>query len=405
VVTARTALVALAITLAIQSFTSLAVTSTSVLAPAIASDLGLSPKLIGVFVGLVYAGGAVASLISGGFISRYGAIRVSQAGVLLCVVGMIALPLGTLSPLALVPTLLLAPIVIGMGYGPITAASSQILIRTTPPARMAFTFSLKQTGVPVGAAIAGALLPGLALAFGWRTALAVAAMLGLAIGALAESTRKGLDTEHRAEQRVSFAALVSPLKIVFARPSLKEFAIIGFGYASVQMCVTGFLVVYLTEELHRSLVAAGIALTVTNLGGIAGRLIWGALADRYIRPRIVLGACGIIAAGCGFSLAAFASGWSSPTLLAVCALFGASAIGWNGVQLSQVARHSPRGQAGAVTGAIGFLTFTGVVLGPPIFGGLAGLTGYYHVGFAVFGVISLTGGAWLLCTREKPVPA
>ena len=53
---ARTAAVALAITLAIQMFTSLAATATSVLAPEIARDLGISPKLVGVFVGLVYVG-------------------------------------------------------------------------------------------------------------------------------------------------------------------------------------------------------------------------------------------------------------------------------------------------------------------------------------------------------------
>ena len=36
-----------------------------------------------------------------------------------------------------------------------------------------------------------------------------------------------------------------------------------------------FLVVYLTESLGYSLVAAGFALTVANLGGIVGRILWG----------------------------------------------------------------------------------------------------------------------------------
>ena len=45
-----------------------------------------------------------------------------------------------------------------------------------------------------------------------------------------------------------------------------------------------FLVVYLTETLGYSLVAAGFALTVANLGGIVGRIVWGAVADRCLRP-------------------------------------------------------------------------------------------------------------------------
>ena len=48
--------VALAVTLAIQIFTSLAAPATAVLAPVIAPDLGIPPQLIGVFVGLIYAG-------------------------------------------------------------------------------------------------------------------------------------------------------------------------------------------------------------------------------------------------------------------------------------------------------------------------------------------------------------
>ena len=65
----------------------------------------------------------------------------------------------------------LAPLLIGLGYGPITPASSHVLARTASPRRMALTFSLKQTGVPLGAALAGAALPLLAVGSGWRTAL------------------------------------------------------------------------------------------------------------------------------------------------------------------------------------------------------------------------------------------
>jgi len=139
------ALTALAVTLAIQAFTSLAATATSVLAPEIARDIGLPAKLIGVFVGLVYLGSMLASLASGGYIERYGSIRVSQIGVLLCGIGV---ALVCAPPWALV----LAPIMIGLGYGPITPASSHLLVRTAPPKRMALTFSIKQTGVPLGAA-------------------------------------------------------------------------------------------------------------------------------------------------------------------------------------------------------------------------------------------------------------
>ena len=102
---ARTAAIALAITLAIQVFTSLAATATSVLAPEIGRDLGFAPKLVGVFVGLMYAGGMSASLASGGFIERYGAIRVSQVCVLFCAAGLGMVVAYATGPAVLLPML------------------------------------------------------------------------------------------------------------------------------------------------------------------------------------------------------------------------------------------------------------------------------------------------------------
>jgi MFS family permease len=150
-----------------------------------------------------------------------------------------------------------------------------------------------------------------------------------------------------------------------------------------------------------SLIAAGFALTVANLGGITGRIVWGAVADRFIRPKVLLGLIGVATGVCAFLTAGFGTAWPPVGLLAVCALFGATAIGWNGVQLAQVARLAPVGHAGAVTGAAGFVTFAGVVIGPPAFASLAGVTGSYRSGFMAFGSLSLICGLWLLHKHRK----
>ena len=78
-----------------------------------------------------------------------------------------------------------------------------------------------------------------------------------------------------------------------------------------------------------------------------------------------------------------APAWPVWLVLPLAALYGATAIGWNGVQLAELARRAPAGQAGAVTGASGFVTFGGVVGGPLLFAGLAGLTGGYRTSFLV----------------------
>ena len=49
-------------------------------------------------------------------------------------------------------------------------------------------------------------------------------------------------------------------------------------------------------------------------------------------------------------------------------LLGATAIGWNGVYLAEVARQAPKGQASVATGGTLGFTFFGVLCGPPLFG-------------------------------------
>jgi MFS family permease len=390
------AAVALAITLAIQIFTALAATATSVLAPEIGRDLGIAPKLVGVFVGLTYAGSMAASLASGGFIARYGAIRVSQVCVLLCAGGVLMVAGATALPAVQVFTVAVAPVVIGLGYGAITPASSQVLARTASPSRMALTFSIKQTGVPAGAALAGALLPIAALRIGWHAAFTLVAATGLIIAAAAEATRAALDADRIPGRAMSIGAVLAPLLHVLRTPALAELALTGFVYAALQVCLMSFLVVYLTETLHYSLVAAGFALTAANLGGIVGRIAWGAIADRQLAPRALLGLIGVAAGFCAWSAAAFGAGWPVVAILGTCVLFGATAIGWNGVQLAEVARSSPAGQVGATTGAAGFVTFSGVMAGPPAFALISVVTDGYRTGFAAFGAFSVACGAWLL---------
>lgn len=400
----RRALVALGATLAIQVYTSLAATTVPVLAPEVARSFGVSPKLVGVYVGILYVGSMTASLVSGGPIGRWGAIRVSQACVLLCALGIALLPVaaGAAAALALAACV---PAILGLGYGPITAASSQVLARTAPPSRMALTFSIKQTGVPAGAALAGAVLPAIALSAGWQaTALGVAAA-GALVALAAQAVRADFDRDRDRRRAMTLAGVLAPLREVIAHRRLADLSLLGFFYAAGQVCAMSFLVAFLAEGLGHSLVLAGAALSTMTVGGVAGRIVWGGVADRTRAPSRVLVALGLVAGACALAVAAWPDAAPLWPLFGVLALLGATAIGWNGVQLAEVARHAPPGAAGAITGASGFITFGGVVCGPPAFAVLASATGSYRVGFAAVGAMLLFAAAlYALRTRTAPVP-
>lgn len=397
--TRQTALVALVATLTIQVYTAVVSSAPAVLAPVLAPDLGITPVWIGVFVGIMYTGAMLGSLGCGEFIARYGAIRVSQACVLICAVGM---ALMAVVPGSAVPLLVVTAFAMGFGYGPITAASSEVLVRTTPPSRMALTFSIKQTGVPAGAALAGAVLPGLALLAGWRAAFVAVALLGVVVMLAAQPTRRALDVRDPSRPSFSLSAIFAPLKSVLASPPLLELSLVGSAFAAVQVCLTAFLVVFLTDALHWSLVASGLALTCATVSAVPGRILWGVAADRVLSPNRILALIGVLTACFALAFAFATPAWPAFVVLPLAALFGATAIGWNGVQLSELARRAPPGTAGAVTGASGFVTFGGVVTGPLLFAGLAGATGSYRAGFFMCAAISAIAAAVLLRRGRGP---
>src|SRR6476620_4749658 len=180
----------LATTLAIQALVAMAVLTVPAMAPAMAESLGVSPTLIGAYVAIVYIGAMLASLLAGPLVIRYGAIRVSQLGLLVCAAG--------LALLAKAPGLVSTAIgafLVGVGYGPITPASTHLLARTTPPHRMALVFSVKQTGVPLGGAMAGALVPALLLAGGVDAALLAVAFGNIVCALISQPMRAGMDSD------------------------------------------------------------------------------------------------------------------------------------------------------------------------------------------------------------------
>ena len=292
--------------------------------------------------------------------------------------------------------------VLGLGYGPITPASSQVLARTAPPARMALTFSLKQTGVPAGAALAGAGLPALALALGWRPALSLVAALGLLVVVAAQPARRSLDADRKPARPLTLVGVLAPLRIVLGSRALSELSLAGFIYAATQVCLTSFLVVYLTEvaRLCRSSTPGSRSQSpapAASSGGSAG-----ALSPIVSWHRAACSASSACSPACAPRRRRRSTrDWPPALVLAPCALFGATAIGWNGVQLAELARHAPKGAAGAITGASGFITFVGVVVGPPLFALLATLTGGYRAGFVACGLASGLCGLYFLASKSK----
>lgn len=391
----RPVVLPLAATLAVQTLVALAVYCAPVMAPVAALSLGVAPSAIGYFIALVYLGSMLGSVTSGGWVARFGPIRVSQVGLALSLVGL------ALGASAWLPLMALGAVVIGLGYGPATPASSHILARATPPGLVALTFSIKQTGVPLGGAIAGALVPAMIHVLGWRASALAIGLACLALAFAVEPVRPRYDHGLNRKAPISLRSAFAPVALVLRESRLREMALTSFIYGGVQITLVTYLVTFLTDAFALRLVLAGLVMAVSQVASVIGRVAWGVIADRVLSRRRMLGLLGL---GMGVSaIVTLAAGpqWPGWLLFVYAAVFGATAVGWNGVYLAEVAHLAPQGQTSQATGGCLFFTFLGVVVTPPLFNVVLSLAGSYAAAYAVFGVPSLAIGARLLLARPS----
>ena len=374
----------------IVSFTSIVA---PVLAPLAAADLGVDPELVGFHVALVYGVCALSSLLSGGFIRRFGPLRIVQASLVLAAAAAAIFALGT------VAAALAGAVALGLCYGPMTPSSSQILQRTTPPRRINLVFSIKQTGVPGGTFLAGLVLPSLAGLIGWQAALAGLAALACAFALALQPLRAHLDDE-RDPARPAFRLghIGAMVRELLRDARLRRITIVAVCYTGMQQALAGFLVVYLTTRIGLPLVAAGALLAASQGAGAVGRIAWGLLADRLGRPQLVMGGLGLAMTACALAAGAFTADWPVAAIALVCVAFGGTATAWNGVYLAQVARFAPAGRAGEFTGVSNFFGFAGVMIVPALFSAILATTGSYAIGFAA--IAAATGIGALAILRE-----
>ncbi len=386
---------ALLLTITAQIMASTAMTTPSVLAPVAAPELGFAPQSIGVFVSAVYLAAIFSGLIGGHYVRQFGALRLSQVAMTLIAMGLLVVATG-------IPALLLlATTAIGIGYGLTNPTAAQILSQHSPVRSRGLFFSIKQTGVPIGVALAGLLVPVFLGWWSWRGAVIATSTLIACELLLLTPYRKRFDGNLEAVKLNWHAVLTRPLVRVMRDPPLRSLAICSACYSGMQVCFLTFLVSDLNLERGFSLTAAAGILATAQITSIIARPFWGVITDRYVAPRILLGLLGL---GMAATLALFGMlSTQAPVIVVVSTamLVAATVVGWNGVFFAGIAQHAPPHEIAMITGGTQFLTFGGAMVSPLLFAaGVTVLKGYSQT-FLLFALAPLAMGLWLLVEEKR----
>jgi MFS family permease len=382
-------LLALGATLLAQSASSFMGQCLPVVAPLLTASTGLAPERIGNLSSLVSLGTVLFLAFGSPFLARLGPVRSLQAGAGCAVLGLLVAASGVW------PALLLAALLLGIGYGPTPPAGSRILAATAPPAHRTLIFSIKQAGAPAGGALAGLLVAPLAARFGWQPALALAMAVGVLSALLIAPLRAVMDSERDPQRSIRprdvlhIRTLRAPLDALRSSPQMVSLTALAMSFAVVQGCLFSFSVTYLTQRgpglQGLSLAEAGFAYACMQGAGVFARVFLGWFADRTGEPAHNLVAQAYVAAvavaGYGFFMPADIGLPLVALLAGAAGFFGCS---WNGITLAEVARLSrPERVADATSGSTMFI-FLGYVAGPSLFAAAVPLLGW-HLPFLLAG--------------------
>lgn len=348
------------------------------------ADIGLGDRALGFVVGGFFASAALGSALLGRLAERLGGVRAMQCGLAVsAVIGVLVVSVAR-SPLTLGALLLVG----GSANALTQPAANLLLVERLPAARMGIAFALKQAGMPTATLVGGALVPLVAVTYGWRWTFAIATAIALA----AFATLIGLSAAPPIQAAGAPATAPTPRR----RPDLPLRLLAGYGAVGLLAAATaGALTAFLVTAAEGAGVAegpAGLLLTAGSAVGIVSRLVHGRLADgprllpiRRVALLLLIGAA---------AFAVLMAHRPATYLLALVPVFGAG-WAWPGLFNLSVVRNNPSAPA-AATGMSQTGIYIGAASGPVLGGLIAERFGYSTLWATCAVTATIAGGGALL---------
>lgn len=352
-------------------------------------DLGLSTAQLGLLLSAAQLVPLVGLLVAGELLDRIGERWVVGAGA--CVVG-VGLLLGSAVP-GYVP-LLCVLIVVGAGYSTIQPGGSKSVAAWFDASQRGMAMGIRQAGLPLGAAIASAVLPFVAEEFGWRATLVaggLSALLGAGVfmGFYRRPPTGG--AQHQQDDGGSPTSLREQLDArigMLREPAMVKIMLSGTSLITVQCAVGVLSVLHLHRTTSLAAGTAALVLVVAQGVGVVGRVCLAAWSDRSGSGRYASVMICMIAVIAGMVALMTPAGRSPAVACAVFVWLGFFGYGWYGPWVAYVAESAPPGKTGIALGLAMSVNQIAIVLAPPALGLLIDVTGSFTPAWGVLAAMT-----------------
>jgi ACS family hexuronate transporter-like MFS transporter len=368
------------------------------LAPVLLITFALSKTQLGTIFAALSIGSALFTTLAGVIVDRYGERVVTLWGGVLLGATLLAA-----SAVASYPWLVACIFLFGISYAAQTPAGGRAVLAWFDRDR-GLAMSIRQTGVPLGGAIGGLVLPFLALHYNYRVALAVGGVLGATAAIVA--ARYYVDPPRKATSVRGLGDVVRGMMRLVRSPRTILFTLACMVLVSGQTIMNAFFAITAIADVHVSAALAAGAFAFAQICAVAGRVVWGKLSDTLFRGdrALPIATIGAILTACAWTIAHIAPG-AVVELFIVGGLLGFSASSWNGVMATAMAEIGGPEYAGSVLGVALTFIFAAAGAAPLIFGSLADahtlpLAWTVLAAVAAVGILPALGAA-VLARRER----
>ena len=296
------------------------------------------------------------------------------------------------------PALLTLMFITGIGCGFLAPSSTQAVVVWFPPNERATVMGIKQTAVNLGGIMGAALLPVIAVHYGWRYGFLTLGVVAIGAGVLS------LAFYREPPVVVSRSATTSPTSIaeILQNRQIWLVAMGAFCLNWIELAVIGHFVLYLTKAVGVSAVAAGGMLAVAESAGAVARPVSGIVSDRLFGGRrnpVFIGFTGIATVMC--AVIGLAGPHLGSLLYPVVFVLGIGTVGFGGIYLTLLSELGGRGGAAQAAGLGSTIAVGGSILGPPAFGYIVDATGSYELAWLSLAAVGLIAVVLLLFVNEN----
>lgn len=274
------------------------------------------------------------------------------------------------------PALLVCIAFLGGTYAAVQPGGTRAIMRWFPPAKRGIATGFRQAAVPFGTMIAAALLPFMAVHYGWHAAAWLCAGVSVAGAALFWGLyREGSDVAAKTERPLPLAKLS---RIVGENPGFWPVLRLGIAMSAFQFTLTAHVIGFMADGLGLGLFVASSMFAATQLAGIPGRILLPWISDHFRPGRRgqSFGRVSIIAAAAAAALAVLPIGTPPPVTLIVLIILGIFGIGWFPLYLLEIAESAPKGSIASTIAFASTICLGVMAIGPYIFGLLVDHFGY-----------------------------